>query len=289
MGFSVKIYTSEIFDTKQPVLIRVRGMIMNKKKEVASKKQEDIALTRALLWFASAMVLEFLLLLANKYYIGFTTDSASIALAQVLHVVIRVVAVLGLVLGVAAAVWCRKTSVKNGELAFGPMLLSVSAFALGISGGLIVVLYAAAVDLLCVVVPALAVLALVYYLYQKEFFLSAVCSGIGLLGLWLGRRGSARFDLIIDLYAVVGIVVLVVGLVLVLQMKKHHGALLIKDKRVAVLAKQTNYLPVILSCVFGLLALVACLVLGNTAAFYLLFGLLAWLLVLLVYYTVKLM
>lgn len=264
-------------------------MIMDKKKKAALSKQEDIALTRAMLWFAAAMVLEFLLLLVNKYYIGFTTDAASIALAQVLHVVIRVVAVLGLAFGVAAAIWCRRASVKSGELAFGPMLLSVSAFALGISGVLIVALYAAAVDLLCVVVPALAVLALVYYLYQKEFFLSALCSGVGLLGLWLVRRGSARMDLVITLYAVVGIVLLAVALVLTLCLKKNGGVLTVKGKARALFSKQTNYLPVILSCVFGLLALVACLVLGNTAAFYLLFGLLAWLLVLLVYYTVKLM
>ena len=262
---------------------------MDKKKKAAISKQEDIALTRAMLWFAAAMVLEFLLLLVNKYYIGFTTDSASIALAQGLHVVIRVVAVLGLVLGAVGAVWCRMASIKHGELAFGSLLLSVSAFALGISCALIVVLYAAAVDLLCVLVPALAVLALVYYLYQKEFFASCLCSGIGVLGLWLVRRGSARMDLAITLYAVAGMVVLAAALVLVCCVKKNGGVLTLKGKRLALFNKQSNYLPVILSCVFGLLALAACLVLGNTAAFYLLFGLLAWLLMLLVYYTVKLM
>ena len=78
-------------------------------------------------------------------------------------------------------------------------------------------------------------------------------------------------------------------LVLVCCVKKHGGILTVKGKRLALLGRQANYLPVILSCVFGVLALAACLVLGNAAAFYLLFGLLAWLLVLLVYYTVKLM
>ena len=242
-----------------------------------------------MLWFAAAMVLEFLLLLVNKYYIGFTTVSASIALAQALHVVIRVAAVLGLVFGVAAAVWCRKASTKNDGLAFGALLLSVFGLALGVSGGLIAVFYAAAVDLLCVVVPALAVLVLVYYLYQKEFFLSCVCSGIGVLGLWLVRRGSARMDAVITLYAAAGMVVLAAVLVLACRLKKTGGVLTLKGKRLALLSKQGSYLPVFLSCVFGLLALAGCLVLGSAAAFYLLFGLLAWLLVLLVYYTVKLM
>ncbi len=262
---------------------------MDKKKIAASKKQEDIALTRAILWFAVAMVLEFLLLFLDKYYIGFTTASASIALAQALHVVIRVVAVLGLGFGVALALWCKRASGNRGELAFGLLLLSVSSFTLGICCGLIALLYAAAVELLCVVVPALGVLALVYYLYQKEFFLSCLCSGVGLLGLWVVRRGSSRMELGIKLAVVAGMVALVVALVLVLSLKKKGGALCAKSECGGWFNKQTNYLPIILSCVFGLLALAACLAFGGTASFYLLFGLLAWLLVLLVYYTVKLM
>lgn len=262
---------------------------MDKKRKAAISKQEDVALTRALLWFAAAMVLEFLLLLVDRHYIGFTADGAAIALAQVLHVVIRVAAVLGLVCGAVLAWWCKRASAKRGELAFTPLLLSVSAFAVGISGALIVLLYSVAVELLCVVVPALGVLALVYYLYQKEFFLSCLGSGIGLLGLWLVRRGSARLDVVIDLYLIVGVIVLAVALMLAFCLKKNTGALNVKGKRMVLLAKQTNYLTLILSCVFGLLALAAGLVLGGTAAFYLLFGLLGWLLVLLVYYTVKLM
>ena len=64
------------------------------------KKQEDIALTRAMLWFVAAMVLECVLLFLNRYYIGFRADGASIALAEALHIVVRVLAVVGLVLGV---------------------------------------------------------------------------------------------------------------------------------------------------------------------------------------------
>ncbi|MBQ3134492.1 MAG: hypothetical protein IJB75_01600 [Oscillospiraceae bacterium] len=262
---------------------------MDKKNKTAINKQEDTALNRALLWFAAAMVLEFLLLLVDRYYIGFIADSAGIALAQALHVVIRVVAVLGLVGGVAAAVWCRKASVKCGELAFAPMMISAVAFAFGISGALIVLFYTAAVDLLCVLVPALGVLALVYYLYQKEFFVSALCAGVGLLGLWLVRRGSARMGVLIDLYAVAALVVLVAALVLLFCVKKQSGTLTVKGKKVVLFGKQTEYLPVVLSCIFSLLALAVGFVLGSAAAFYLLFGLLVWLLVLLVYYTVKLM
>ena len=83
--------------------------------------------------------------------------------------------------------------------------------------------------------------------------------------------------------------VLLAALVLVICLKKKDGVLCTKCQCAGWFNKQTNYLPIVLSCVFGILALAACLVLGSMVAFYLLFALLAWLLVLLVYYTVKLM
>ena len=39
------------------------------------------------------------------------------------------------------------------------------------------------IRLLYVAVPAVAVLALIYYLYQREFFFAAVLSALGLLGV----------------------------------------------------------------------------------------------------------
>jgi len=262
---------------------------MENKKNAERKKQEDIALTRALSWFGAAMVLEFLLLLVNKYYVNFTADSASIAVALAMSTVIKVTTALGLIGAVVCGFFGWKNYKASGALPFLWLVLTAALLALGLGSGLIVLFYRAAVELLYILVPAAAVLALVYYLYQKEFFFSACGVGVGLLGLWLVRKNSGTHDLLVTLYTVAGAVVLLAILLLMLKLKKEQGVLTIKGTQYSILSKQSNYLPMFLSCALGLLALVAGLLLGSTAAFYLLFVLLAWLFVLLVYYTVKMM
>lgn len=262
---------------------------MENKKNAARKKQEDIALTRALIWFGAAMVLEFLLLLVNKYYVNFTADSASINLALAMGTVVKVTTVFGLAAAVVCGFFGWKKAKADKVLPFLWLVLTVSALALGVGSGLIVLFYRAAVELLYILVPAAAVLALVYYLYQKEFFFSACSMGVGLLGLWLVRKNSGTHDLLVALYAVAGEVVLLAILLLLMKLKKNGGVLTLKDKQFPILSKQSSYLPMFLSCLLGVLALIAGLLLGGTVAFYLLFVLLAWLFVLLVYYTVKMM
>lgn len=262
---------------------------MENKKNAARKKQEDLALTRALIWFGAAMVLEFLLLLVNKYYVNFTADSASINLALAMGTVVKVTTALGLAGAAVCGFFGWKKAKADKALPFLWLVLTVSMLALGFGSGLIVLFYRAAVELLYILVPAAAVLALVYYLYQKEFFFSACSVGVGLLGLWLTRKYNSTHDLLITLYSVAGAVVLLAILLLVLKLKKDHGVLTLKGTQFTVLPKQSCYLPMILSTIIGLAALAAALLLNGTAAFYLLFALLAWLFVLLVYYTVKMM
>jgi len=262
---------------------------MENNKKANRNKQEDIALTRALIWFGAAMVLEFLLLLVNKYYINFTADSAAIDLALALGTVIKVTTVLGLLGAAVCGFFGWKRAKCDGTFPFLWLVLTVTVLAVGISSGLIALFYRAAVELLYILVPAMAVLALVYYLYQREFFFSACGTGVGLLGLWLVRKNNGNHDLLVTLYTVIGVVVLLAILLLALYLKKNQGILTIKGRRLSVLPKNSNYLPLFLSCAIGLLALAAGLLLGGTAAFYLLFVLLAWLFILLVYYTVKMM
>lgn len=262
---------------------------MENRKRADRKKQEDLALTRALIWFAAAMAVEFLLLLVNKYYINFTAESTSIRLALAMGTVLKVTTVLGLLGAVLCGVWTWKQMKKNGELPFLCVVLTCVLLAVGVSSGLIVLFYRAAVQLLYIVVPAGAVLALVYYLYQKEFFFSACGVGLGMLGLWLVRKNTGTHNLVVNLYMVAAALCLLAILLLIARLQKGEGLLTIKDKQYELMPKQSNFRLVILSCMVSLLALLAGVLLGGTVAFYLLFVLVAWLFVLLVYYTVKMM
>lgn len=266
-----------------------RGIIMDNKKELERRKQEDIALNRALLWFGAAMVLEFLLLLINKYYVNFETEAGAIKLAMALTTVLKVTCVLGFLGGAAVGVLCWKRMQATGELPFVTMLASICLLAVGGGSGLIVLYYAAAVQLLYMLVPAGAVLALVYYLYQKDFFLSALGVGVGLLGLWLVRRGGGTHPVLVGFCVVAGAVFLLAVMLLAFKLRKGRGVLEIKGKSYSLLPAQSNFMLVVLSCQISLLAMLAGLLLGGTVAFYLLFALVAWLFVLLVYYTVKMM
>lgn len=262
---------------------------MENSKRAERKKQEDLALTRALIWFAAAMVVEFLLLLVNRFYINFTADTAAIQLAMALKPVLRVTAVLGLLGAVLSGLWGWKQAKATKELPFLCLVLTAVLLAVGFGSALIVIFYRAAVQLLYVLVPAGAVLALVYYLYQKEFFFSACGVGVGLLGLWLVRKSDGAHEQVVWLYAVAGVLVLLTMILLALRLKKSEGVLVIKKMQFAVLPKRSDILSIILSCAASLLALLVGVLLGSTAAFYLMFVLVAWLFVLLVYYTVKMM
>jgi len=169
------------------------------------------------------------------------------------------------------------------------VLLSVSAFVIGAGAGLIWWYYDAAVQLLCVIIPAGAVLALVFYLYQKDFFLSACSIGVGLLGQWMVRKNGGDDDLIVNVYMILGALVLLCLAMVVLRLSKADGVLSVRGKKYRVLPARANYMLIVASCLISLAAMLGGLLLGSAVAFYLLLVLMAWLFVLLVYYTVKLM
>ncbi len=260
---------------------------MNERKKAAQRQQEDIALSRAMLWFGAAMVLELLLLIINRYFVDFPMDQVKVAL--VLEKVLVAAAGLGVLGGVACLVLAWNKIRAGQAYPFRTVLGGTWLLALGISSGLVVRFGQSAMGLLYVLVPAGAVLALVYYLYQKEFFFSACGVGVGLLGLWLVRKNIGTHDLMVSVYMVLGVIFLLGLTVLMFRLKKTGGVLTIQGKPVELLGKQSNFVLVVASSLVSLLVMLAGLVLGAMAAFYLMFVLLAWLFLLLVYYTVKLM
>ena len=79
-------------------------------------------------------------------------------------------------------------------------------------------------------------------------------------------------------------------LVFVLWLKKGDGVIRRGGGReMRLMPKGANYWASLISCAAGLAAVLASLALGPSAAYYLIFAMIAWLFGLLVYYTVKLM
>lgn len=257
-------------------------------KRAARSHKEDVILNRVLIWFGAAVVVELVLLLLNRYYINFTTAPGEIefagALLKAWPAIIGVTAVGSVICLLWTIFWAksRKRVLLPGIL-FGAFLIALVISVVTYR------FYSTGVQFLCGAVPAAAVLALVYYLYQREFFAVTVLSALGLLGLWLFRRVGGAHQPLLYAYLVVLAVILVAAVLLCRSASAHGGSLTLGGKKLQLFAHNTSYGMVYLTCAVVAVAVAAALVLGTSAAYYLIFALVAWLFIMAVYYTVKLM
>lgn len=254
---------------------------MDKRQREERRRQEDIALQRGLLWVAGAVVLEALLVLVNRFYINFTlTDAgvnAYVALSNCLPI-LRNVALIGAVLALLWAAW----KLKKGEKFGWPLVGAIALGAVAICAHVAVKYQGSGVNMLFWLVAAWAVLALVYYIYQREFFLGAAACGMSVLGLWFARYGAAgrmESGLLTAGIALVGVVSL--------WLKKNDGVIP-APKSIQFLPKGGSYSVLLITCLSSLVAMAAGLAV-ESLAYYLIFAMAAWLFALFVYYTVKLM
>ena len=256
---------------------------MDKKQKEERRHQEDVALNKGLVWVGAAIVLEVLLLLVKRFYIDADLSDMGVNVMLALDSALRG---MRLVLP-AAAVLCAVWAVlwfKNGKKVILPVALAAALGAVGICAHVVVRFQASGMQMLFLLVAAWAGLALVYYLYQKEFFLSASAVGMSVLGLWMVRYGVG-----FGLETVLVLAGILVVLAVSLWLKKNEGALRVGTRSAQAVPKGADYRVTAVSCLASLAAVLAALVLGSTVAYYLIFAMVAWLSALLVYYTVKMM
>jgi hypothetical protein len=131
----------------------------------------------------------------------------------------------------------------------------------------------------------MAALAAVYFLYQREFFISCALAGMGIFALWVFRQYYTGHPTVI--YAGFALVCAVmVAAALVCRWLSGRGG---KLGATQLLASDAAYLPIYLTAAVVVLGLAAALLLGVGAAYYVIAVLVGWLFCLAVYYTVKLM
>ncbi len=254
---------------------------MDKKQREERRRQEDIALQRGLLWVAGAVVLEALLVLVNRFYINFRLTDAGIniyvGLGQWLPI-LRNVTLAAAVLVLLWAVW----RLRKGEKFGWPLIGSIALGAVAVCAHVAVKFQESGVSMLFWLVAAWAVLALVYYIYQREFFLAAAACGMSVLGQWFARYGAAgrlESGLLTAGIALVGLAAL--------WLKKNDGVIP-APKPIQFLPKGGSHGVLLVTCLASLAAMAAGLAV-ESLAYYLIFAMAAWLFALFVYYTVKLM
>lgn len=246
--------------------------------------REEQALNRALAWFGCAAVVEALTLLVKRFYVDFYGGEAGIA--QFLLRMFPILAVVSALVCAGCVFWMIRNA-KNEEKNRLPAVVAVITAVVAVCSTVFAVFVGDGVRAMLVLVPVVAVLALIYYLYQKEFFVVAVSGAAALIALWWMRQ--TIWTMKIYLLAVVALVVIVLCMAFVLFLKKSEGVLTVAGKRIRVFSKSANYAAMLVACALMAVLVVAALLLGPTVAYYLMFGVVALLFVMAVYYTVKLM
>ena len=255
---------------------------IQKDQKEARRRQEDRALNRGLLWVLAAIVFECLLFAVNRWYINPYISEAYIAAAVLKGLMVARIA--GAVLGVCGVVWTF-VNLKNGKHFTLSVILTLAFWTVALCCHVLIYFRdAGGIKMLYLLIPAFAGLALVYYLYQRELFLSAVASGAAAVGLWFVRCSGISVETI--LCAVVVLLVAVFTFIL----KKNNGVLPLVGKKFRILAQGgSNCNLIFASCAVGIAAMALALVAGSNIAYYLVFAMAVWIFALLVYYTVKLM
>ena len=259
-----------------------------KPADVRTREQmEDRAFNRMLLWLAATVVVEVVMLLVNRFYVHARVEE--LGAVPTLSVILGIAPIVGIVLCALFLFWgfrIRKSDevLQDGMIQF---VLAAAFLCMGIGGWIMRTYGVAGAPMVLGVVPALGVLMLVFYLYQKEFFGCAIAGGLGILGMWIFRsavRGSTYYG-----YLVVALVVIVLGAVLAVSLKKKNGMITIKGKELALLQPGAAYPAYYLTAVISAVILLAPLALGAAVAYYAIWVMAAWLFILAVYFTSKLM
>ena len=145
----------------------------------------------------------------------------------------------------------------------------------------------AVIHWLTILIPVVAVLAMVYYLFQRDFFCITVISACGILCLQLYRKTFFSHSFRIRCAFVLGFVLLAAAIVVLVLLQCGKRPLPLRLDRLV--PKDSNFPLLYVTCGLTALLLALTLVFGSTAAYYLLFVLVGWLFITAVYYIVKLM
>ena len=144
--------------------------------------------------------------------------------------------------------------------------------------------YDSALTFLCVVVPVVMLLGILWNLYDRECSWSLTILGASLIALWVCRRvlDSIFLGTYVRIAAVVYIVVLIVAAFLTNKADKNGGKL----RNLQVLTAGADPMPIYAACGLSVVALAIALF-SSTIAYYAMWALAIVVFALAVYYTVK--
>lgn len=255
---------------------------MDKREREEQRHQEDRALQQGMLWAAGAAVLEVLLFLFNRFGLEFDATMEGVTLAERLLGLLPALRIVGIVACVAGgAVWFLQ--MKKGGKRLWAGVAAVAGLAVGLCAHTVDTYGSSGMRMLYLLVPVMGGLILCYYIYPRDFFLSALPVVSAVLGLWYVRAGGLGVELVLTA------LICAAAVLAVFALKKGDGMVKLGDTELNLLPQKTVYTVPVISAAAALAVLAVGAVAGGMAAYYLIFAMGAWLFALLVYFTVKML
>ena len=249
--------------------------VNSKKKQVdkaAKRAREDRIYTQILCAFAVCILLELVMISLYRTY----ASSDAYALEYYLKKLWWLCLIPG-ALCAGGAVLAKKRSGKVTLPVWGAILFVVGGLCLMLAGW-----YrhngAKAASIL---LPVAAVLLCVYFVYQREFFMTALSFAGTIFALWLFRR-SAMTGLLIAM------LVLAAVFAVWTMLARHWGGRLWK-KGPRFFRKDSDWAVLMAAYILSILALVGALVFGAAFAYAAMFAVAVLIFVAAVYYTVRML
>lgn len=248
-------------------------------KRIARREKSERNMNRAVVLLIAGLVAEWYLLMADRYYARGTVT-------QMLgwYDFFGVMRWIALALLAAGVVLLAMRSRKPWFTTVGGILAGVGGF-FAFTSFAMRHYYPTSVTVLCVMVPVLLILGIVYLFYQVEFSVQATALALALGALvLLGRSGSTA----VKTCAVLALIAIAVLFVCGCVLKKNEGVLTLGGRKMRVFSTSADY-----RLALGVPALCFVLVIAAlavpTIAFYATWALAIVAFMLAVYYTIKLM
>lgn len=256
-----------------------------KQTKVGRAKAEEAAINRILCWIVGGTAVEFVVMLLDRYWVNYSI--AELDLRVALDLPVKILSFAALLGAAALGYWIWRT-VQAGK---DPDLPATCCLVvLGISAACFAawLFHGTGLALMRIGVLMVVVLAVLFYLYQREFFLIACQSALAILGVWMCSRGLGGAKAIFCyLYVILAALLVLSSVVLCRKLQQESGVFLWKEKKLRVFPKDANYLLLYAGATVSLVLLVCALLPLPIMALYAVAA--AWILVMAVYYTVKLM
>ncbi len=248
-------------------------------KRALRQQQERAALNNIFNVFLLGLAAECYLFIVYRGYVGGTIQSL-----LTWHKILQVIAWAGLALtvGGGAAAFLKRKEPKILKIA------SSAAFAglfLAVSGWIMVRFTDVGVVAMCIIVPVLTILGLIFFLYQHECFLSTLLLAGSLFTVWVcGRALDSHWATMITICSGAVVVGLVLVALAVAKLKKNGGKLGV----IQIFSPDCDYRLIYVVCAVCA-ALIIATVLMPTLSFYVTWVLVVVLFAELAYYTTKMM